>query len=474
MRRLTIKNIGPIHSVYLDLKRINVLIGLQSSGKSTINKIACYCSWVEKEIYINQTAESFERASYFENQLVEFHKLEGFMSLDSFIEFETDFIHFSYTKKENKFFFEWKLDSVHLQYKRTKTLYIPAERNIVAAIPNWFDIKLDNSNLRSFMSDWQEARNLYSKSSFPILDLGITYTYNQELDKDELTLQSTNKKINFRNASSGLQSLIPLYTLIKYSTVDIFTKHEKNDFFDTITKTKNIAHEYRLYENYIKNKISKDLDIDFIKTQVSNKLLTSKKKTELNDFEDVIKTEIENEIRSEIIKIISLNDFTSYINNQFAHTANNNTNADSEELNIAYQTLFVQQSSIFLEEPEVNLFPTTQRELVKYLIKSAYHNEEERMHSLFLTTHSPYILTTLNNLIYAHDCAKNSEEVKEIISGDHWVNFDDVGVWFVKNGTIECILDQEERQIDATKIDEVSQLLNDEFDNLLNTQYHEV
>lgn len=473
MRRLTIRNIGPIQSVCIDLKRINVLIGLQSSGKSTINKIACHCSWVEKEILLKQSSEIFEKDSYFSDQLIEFHKLEGFLNEYSFIEYETDFIFFSYSHQNLNFSFQWKLTNPNLQYNRTKTLYIPAERNIVAVIPNWFDIKLDNSNLRSFMSAWQEARNLYSKSSFPILNLDVTYTYNQELNQDELTLNSTSKKINFRNASSGLQSLIPLYTLIKYYTFDLFSKYNKTDFIKNLSTVTLLAREYKLHEESLKKKVQETIDVDQIKKRVLNKITSQE--TNLDHLEEEINTEINAEIK----KIVSSDTFSntlfeimsSKIEN-FSHT--DLTPLERKELEQVYKTTTEQQCSIFLEEPEVNLFPTTQRELVKYLIQSTYHNKEGRAHDLFITTHSPYILTTLNNLIYAYDCAKNSTAIPTIIAEDYWVNFDDVGVWFVKNGTIECILDQEERQIDATKIDEVSQLLNDEFDNLLNTQYHEV
>ncbi|KUK57770.1 MAG: hypothetical protein XD81_1399 [Bacteroidetes bacterium 38_7] len=48
MRRITVRNVGPIKDAQLELKKINILIGQQSTGKSTLAKIACYCSWVEK------------------------------------------------------------------------------------------------------------------------------------------------------------------------------------------------------------------------------------------------------------------------------------------------------------------------------------------------------------------------------------------------------------------------------------------
>ena len=38
-KRLIVKNFGPIKEVDIDLKKINVFIGPQGSGKSTIAKI---------------------------------------------------------------------------------------------------------------------------------------------------------------------------------------------------------------------------------------------------------------------------------------------------------------------------------------------------------------------------------------------------------------------------------------------------
>ena len=48
MTHIIIKNIGPIKEVELDLNKINVFMGPQCSGKSTIAKIISYCSWYEK------------------------------------------------------------------------------------------------------------------------------------------------------------------------------------------------------------------------------------------------------------------------------------------------------------------------------------------------------------------------------------------------------------------------------------------
>ena len=66
MRKIIIKNIGAIENLELDLNRINVFIGPQSSGKSTISKILCHCMWVEKACYLNQEErKGFEKKRIF-------------------------------------------------------------------------------------------------------------------------------------------------------------------------------------------------------------------------------------------------------------------------------------------------------------------------------------------------------------------------------------------------------------------------
>ena len=65
MAKLIIRNVGPIKDINIELNKINVIIGPQSSGKSTINKIACYCTWVEKKVSLEQSFDFFmERNSF--------------------------------------------------------------------------------------------------------------------------------------------------------------------------------------------------------------------------------------------------------------------------------------------------------------------------------------------------------------------------------------------------------------------------
>ena len=100
--------------------------------------------------------------------------------------------------------FEWS-KSKHWNYTRTKNTYIPAERNIVAAIPNWMDINFDRfNNVRNYMAEWGISRKLFDKKNkLDILDMGVSYFYDQSDETDKISLNG--RTLKFSNASSGLQ-----------------------------------------------------------------------------------------------------------------------------------------------------------------------------------------------------------------------------------------------------------------------------
>ena len=79
MKRLTIKNIGPLTNVSVDFAKYNLFIGPQGSGKSCILKIVSYCNWVEKRIELSQSPNVYLNDSGFWKQLVDYHRLNGFV-----------------------------------------------------------------------------------------------------------------------------------------------------------------------------------------------------------------------------------------------------------------------------------------------------------------------------------------------------------------------------------------------------------
>ena len=300
MKHLVIRNLGPLKEANVELKRINVIIGSQSSGKSCVLKTTCYCTWVEKRIELTQTSDFFAKDGNFLNELERFHKLKGYIKSDTFISYESDFMAFSYDNATKTFKFEWK--EGRWNYRRSKVTYIPAERNLVAAIPNWFQVKFADDNIRDFMADWETARQA-AQEDITVLNLGVSYHYDANTKSDKVKV-SDGVTLDFTNTSSGLQSVIPLFVHLSHITK---IKHDRIESFANLQE---------------------------------NSILLSKLDEE--DKKDI---------------------YTNYV-----HT---------------------HHCDIFLEEPEANLFPPTQSNLVEWLLNKT---KGDHSSNLFVATHSPYVL----------------------------------------------------------------------------------
>lgn len=339
MKRIIIRDLGPIAEADILLKDVNVVIGEQSIGKSCVLKVACFCTWVEKRIFIEQNSRRFEKKGVFMEELVNFHRLNGYVHENTYIGYESDSIKFSYDN-EHGFSYEWKEN--RWNYKRPKVSYIPAERNLVAVIPNWFEVKSVADNIQDFMADWSDARK--SVGDKDILNLDVAFHYDEGSDTDFVKMKD-GQVLPFSNVSSGLQSLIPLYV------------------------------------------------------QLVN--INSKKYREREDNSVKHKSETEKLVDS-LVEYYGKNIGEVLIKNPKYGTANQETGLEKEFVSNPEMTQWLQRRlsnltrihhcEVFLEEPEENLFPPTQQILMKTLLNQIKRQEGN---TLFISTHSPYILDIL-------------------------------------------------------------------------------
>lgn len=209
----------------MDLRRVNIIIGPQSSGKSTILKIACFCDWMERQIELTQNPDKYCDSNFFIENLIGFHKLEGYLQQETYIRYENDAVSFDYSEKNKKCTFKWN-EAKRWKYKRTKIAYIPAERNLVAAIPNWYQVNMNKDNILNFMKEWEFARKAFLKGE-QILDLPVKYEYNAYNQGDRIKLEN-GKELDLTVASSGLQALTPLYVMLRYLTSEYYKEAHTN------------------------------------------------------------------------------------------------------------------------------------------------------------------------------------------------------------------------------------------------------
>ena len=344
MKQLIIKNFGPIQKAELTLERIAVIIGMQSSGKSSILKVACYCSWVEKRIQLGQSDKMFQESSAFKDFFVSYYGLGEYFYSDTVIEYTSPYLSFSY--KNNNFSFSKKTNVWN--YRRPKIQYIPSERNIAPFIPKWNKIPVRGGFL-DFLSEWDAARQKLPIEE-NILQLGISYSYDTSSDTDNI-ITTDGHPLPLSDSSSGLQSLIPLYILIDFLLSD-------QDNSSALKK-----------ELTLEQRAERDLLISTIYNKTSPLTLR------------VYKGELQL-VESNIELVLDGKTYKFH---------------DNKEANLFKKRyirfLYTDHSELFLEEPEQNLYPPTQSQLVDWLYEKVFDSKREN--TLLVSTHRPYILNEM-------------------------------------------------------------------------------
>jgi predicted ATPase len=125
-----------------------------------------------------------------------------------------------------------------------------------------------------------------------------------------------------------------------------------------------------------------------------------------------------------------------------------------------------------IEEPELNLYPITQKELVHYLIATAtFAHDNQEANELVITTHSPYILAAINVCLVAHQVAQRHPEkigeIQAIIPQINWLNPKQFTAYYVGEGTAKTIFNQETGVINESVLDEASEIIGSDFDDLM-------
>lgn len=126
--------------------------------------------------------------------------------------------------------------------------------------------------------------------------------------------------------------------------------------------------------------------------------------------------------------------------------------------------------AVYMEEPEAHLFPTTQRDVIE-LMAHTFRSRSDEM-CLIVTTHSPYILTALNNLLqagirFSKASVETKQKLEKIIPESVVLYPGEVGAYVLEDGSARPIMDSKTQLIDGSLIDRVSDQLAVQFDKLL-------
>lgn len=123
-----------------------------------------------------------------------------------------------------------------------------------------------------------------------------------------------------------------------------------------------------------------------------------------------------------------------------------------------------------LEEPEAHIFPATQSSVVRYIAKVA----SKVGSSFFITTHSPYVLSVFNNLLYAGYLYEKNishkdklRDISKITPKDQQISHKEFSAYLIKDGKSKSIIDEETKLIDGNELDAISEEESNIFSKLM-------
>lgn len=129
--------------------------------------------------------------------------------------------------------------------------------------------------------------------------------------------------------------------------------------------------------------------------------------------------------------------------------------------------------TIYIEEPEAHLFPIAQKRIVQLLART--FNNKKANFQIIVTTHSPYILSSFNNLMQAGRLIKlkpdSIEKINEIIPPEEQISPNILTAYSLNQGKKESLIDEESTLISQTILDSVSNEIAMEFGNLLDIEF---
>lgn len=122
---------------------------------------------------------------------------------------------------------------------------------------------------------------------------------------------------------------------------------------------------------------------------------------------------------------------------------------------------------LFIEEPEAHLFPNAQSKVISVLLLLANKFDT----NFFITTHSPYVLSALNNSVYANELMKRKkisvEEFINLSNGSYPIDFEDISAFAIEDGKLVDIKDNEYKMIGGDILDSISNEFGQVMDQLM-------
>jgi predicted ATPase len=439
--KLIVKNFGPLKDINIEVREMVTFIGAQASGKSTLAKLL---SIFEDDDFRKNSENTFEV------ELAKYN-ISSYLNEKTFIE---------YSNSKNIYPFTLRYSSQKFEKQTTQNIIelyksLKDQDLLISRYDSTEKFKSLTKASLSFCKTYDTDYNKKILKIFPLKTQKNKYnskflknTNSQALSEnliDEI-LEILEKEKTFDNYLELYGSLVNTFpNIFLYDSIYIPTERNILQIISSnilglinnnIQIPRYLLNSGQEYEKAIQT--IKELPLSIIDKKTKYKREGKSSYIYHNEIEKVDLLESASGLQS-VVPILLLVEY-------------------SKSLKEEYNFNFV------VEEPELNLYPKAQHELIKYLVKNCLLERK----NLIITTHSPFVLASINNLLLAYDKGQTKpKEVNKIIKKESWLNPKNFIAYELKNGKAKKIMNDKLGQISENMIDGVSDAFSNEFDKLL-------
>lgn len=230
--RLIVKSFGPVKELDITFKKVTLFIGDQGTGKSCIAKLFSMFKWLEKVLSQKKYKQNyFEQYNRFLTKLCSYHRIDSFVQADSFLMFESKHYIFEYQKGSFRIYNNENIGGLFQTNETSgdanglaKIMYIPAERSIVSVAENKTKLlkELPDSS-ETFSDEFVNAKKFF-KSGYELPLEGFRFEY--DTLNEVGWISDGNYKVRLINASSGIQSSLPMCMVSEYLSRMVSAREE--------------------------------------------------------------------------------------------------------------------------------------------------------------------------------------------------------------------------------------------------------
>ncbi len=458
MQKIVIENFMAIPYAEIEVNKVLVLIGEQASGKSTIAKLIYFFKSLRDELF-NQVYQDSTRGDFdidrdfaptIRNKFYDFFGSDHFDFSITYYYKIFEYIKIAPNSNSRSISVKFDIDTTTNKFEQRATqLKRELQKNRVNTEDSVVNMLAEQneamyaSTLSSLVNDMFYC--LHNSSLYVIAGRNATVSYSDIFEK--YFFANLQRKIEENKGNSSIQ---------KEQTIDEVLMLK---FVERTDRIKSFFKKYGDFGSLIDFYANSKRDID--------------KNNFISIYETITKIlKGDYKIDNQGEKIMLPNE------NKSVHL-NNASSGQQESIRIL-QDIFlslIEQQKVFriIEEPEAHLFPEAQKLMIELLAILANADDDNQV---IITTHSPYVLTVFNNLLFANRVIEKNpdarEEVSKLIDSQSIIKANDFAAYSLnpsqadEKGEGYCVnlVNERTQVIDQNYLDTVSEELSNDFRTL--------